>query len=289
MHWYIRSKNKVTGPFPAGQVQQSILLGRVMLNDEASKDKEEWKSVRFCPQLIPDVLRMDPKDEHAKERLAAAKRWADERRDERREDDDSDRKGTGRRDEESGAALAYRQNRETLNRSLKNGNERSFVGLIVVVLVMAVGGYAGFKYVPEETTGAQCDAVVSMGVNWSHCNKAGLQSLNANMSNAILNSTNLQGANLFGSNMSAADLSYADLSRANLSFVDFQNAQLKGANLRSADLSKANFTNADLSYANIQDANLHEVVFSGAKLDHVIWVNGKKCLPGSVGKCIVGK
>ncbi len=289
MHWYIRSKNKVTGPFPAGQVQQSILLGRVMLNDEASTDKEEWKSVRSCPQLIPDVLRMDPNDENTKERLAAAKRWADERRDERREEEDSDRTGAGRRDDESVAVLAYRQNRETLNRSLKNGNERSFIGLVVVLLVMAVGGYAGFKFVPQETMGAQCDAAASPGVNWSHCNKAGLQNLNVNMSNAILNSTNFQDSNLFGSNLSAADLSYADLSRANLSFVDFQNAQLKGTNLRSADLSKANFTNVDLSYANIQDANLQGVVLTSAKLDHAIWINGKKCLAGSVGKCLVSK
>jgi hypothetical protein len=275
MLWYVRNKNKVIGPFPTGQIQQAILLGRISAHAEVSQDKEEWKPLRQCPQLIPAVLRGDASDEHTRERLAAARRWADERRRERRlGEDDPDRQGPGRRAQESYTTLEYRDHRET-----------TVIVLLSVVVLLAAGVYAGFKWVPQQPAGPQCEAAATKSINWRQCNKAGLQLLNSDLSGATFNSINLQGANLFGSKFSKADLSYADLSNSNLSFTDFQQAQLKGANLRAADLSKANLSNADLSYADLQNAKLVDTVYTHTNFSHAIWVDGRKCLAGSIGVC----
>jgi hypothetical protein len=290
MLWYVRNKNKVIGPFPTGQIQQAVLLGRISAQAEVSLDKEEWKPLRQCPQLIPEVLKGDTSDEHTRERIAAARRWADERRRERRADDpDPARQGPGRRNQESYATLEYRDHRETVTQGLRPSKERFVVVSLIVIVVLAAAIYAGFNWVPQPAAGPQCEATAKAGVNWRQCNKAGLQLLNADLSAAILNSTNLQGANLFGSKFVKADLSYADLSNSNLSFTDFQQATLKGANLRTADLSKANLSNADLSYVDLQDAKLTDAVYTNANLSNAIWTDGRKCLPGSLGVCRVSQ
>lgn len=286
MHWYVRIKTKVIGPFPTGQIQQAILLGRISIHAEVSQDKEEWKPLRQCPQLVPDVLKGDTTDEHARERLAAARRWADERRRERRAgEDDPSRKGPGRRTEESYTTLQYRDHREAVSQTLWPSKERTALVLLTVIVLLVAGVYAGFKWVPQTPAGPQCEAAAVNGVNWRQCNKAGLHLLNTDLSGAILNSTNLQGANLFGSKFIKADLSYADLSNSNLSFTDFQQARLKGANLRATDLSKANLANADLSYADLQDSKLVDAVYANANFSNAIWTDGRKCLAGSVGVC----
>jgi len=290
MLWYVRNNNEVIGPFPTGQIQQAILLGRISAQAEVSQDKEEWKPLRLVPQLIPDLLKGDTSDERTRERIAAARRWADERRRERRADDaDPARRGPGRRSQESYSTLEYRDHREAVVKDLRPSKERFIVVTLFVIIILAAGIYAGFKWVPQQTLGQQCDAAAGKGVNWRECNKAGLQLLNSDLSGAMLNSTNLQAANLFGTKLNKADISYADLSNSNLSFTDFQQAILKGTNLRATDLSKANFTQADLSYADLRDAKLNDTVLANANLSNAIWVDGRKCLAGSIGVCRVSK
>lgn len=286
MHWYVRNKNKVIGPFPTGQIQQAVLLGRISAMAEVSRDQEEWTPLRHCPQLIPDVMKGDTNDEHMRERLAAARRWADERRRERRDgEEDPARKGPGRRNQESYTTLEYRDHREAVTQSLIPSREKVVLVMLFVLIVLGAGVYAGFHWIPKAPATPQCEAEARPGVNWRQCNKAGLQLLKTDLSQAQLNSANLQGANLFGTTFVHADLSYADLSSSNLSFTDFQQASLKGANLRAADLSKANFTAADLSYADLQGAKLADTHLDGANLSDTIWVDGRTCLKGSVGVC----
>jgi len=76
-----------------------------------------------------------------------------------------------------------------------------------------------------------------------------------------------------------------DLSNANLSNVDMYGVNLSGANLSGANLSKSAFEDADLRGANLKGANISGASFSGAKLSDTIWVDGKKCKSGSIGKC----
>ncbi len=76
-----------------------------------------------------------------------------------------------------------------------------------------------------------------------------------------------------------------DLSSANLSNTDMYGASLAGANLAGANLSESSFNDADLTGANLKGANLKGTNFAGAKLGNATWADGKKCQPGSIGKC----
>lgn len=76
-----------------------------------------------------------------------------------------------------------------------------------------------------------------------------------------------------------------DLSSANLANLDMYGANLPGANLAGANLADASFNDANLTDANMKGANIKGANFSGAKLSNAIWVDGKKCQSGSIGKC----
>ena len=285
MYWYVRSQNKIKGPFPGGQIQQSILLGRVSLNDLVSTDKEEWTPVRQCPELIPDVLKGSPDDENRKERIKAAKRWADERRGERREDTDPARLTTGRRAEEPYTTAEYRQHREAVSSEMRTRNDKGLLGLIIVMLLIIGGIILAFTWQSPVEEDAQCDSPAKPGVNWSHCQLIGLQSINSNLNEAQLSNANLESANLLGSSVIKADLAYANLKNANLSLIDLSQSRMTGADLRGADLSKANLTKADLAYANLKGATITNANFNQTILTNAVWVDGRKCLTPSIGTC----
>ena len=76
-----------------------------------------------------------------------------------------------------------------------------------------------------------------------------------------------------------------DLSSANLANLDMYGANLPGANLAGANLADTSFNDANLTDANMKGANIKGANFSGAKLSNAIWVDGKKCQSGSIGKC----
>jgi hypothetical protein len=285
MHWYVRQNNRVSGPFPSGQISQSLLLGRLTPEDLISKDREEWHPIAEFPDLIPEVLQQDPHDEQAQQRLAAARRWADERRQERRDAAAQERLVAGRREGEAYETLEYRQNREQNVQYLKQGGPRHWGGLVFVLIILTAGSYIGFRYIPQSPAASDCAAPPAPGVDWSYCNMAGLQSIKAELAGANLNSTYLVGANLFGGDFAKARLPYANLAQANLSFADLHGAVLKGANLRGADLSKADLSGADLSYANLRNAKLQQAQLQNARLDHAIWLDGRQCLVNSLGSC----
>ena len=286
MLWYIRKQNKVTGPFPIKQLQQSILLGRLGLNDEVSKDKQEWAAVRTVPALIPDVLKADSTDPQIRERVAAARRWADERRGERRDIEDKGRAGPGRREPETHGTLEHRHLREAILANNRRQRDKVFGGVVLVLVILGVAVYVGFRYVPQPLPGAQCESKPHAEVNWSNCNMVGLQAIKVELSRAQLNGSNLLNANLFGANLMNANLAYANFTQANLSFAEMANVQAKGANFIGADLTSVNLSNADLSYANLRQAKLDNANLTGAKLDNAIWIDGRPCAPGSIGKCV---
>jgi uncharacterized protein YjbI with pentapeptide repeats len=101
----------------------------------------------------------------------------------------------------------------------------------------------------------------------------------------------LSDADLTGINLTYADLSKANLSGANLVGVQLGQANLAGANLAGADLTGAklymtNLTGANLSGARLPGAKLYKALLDGADLSDVLWVDGKKCEPGSTGECV---
>lgn len=281
--WYIRLPGDVIkGPFPAGQISQEILLGRYTLKHEVSHDKEEWLPIRQVPGLIPDVFKGDQSDPDFRNKVAAARRWADERRgidaldgDERRQSESSYETKEMKRLHQMAAA----QNKPTNPLVM-------LIQFIVVVSLIAGLIWLAFEYSPKATNEeASCGAPAYPGVNWSHCSMVGKNLSGAQLSSANMNSVQLNNANLANADLSKANLIYANLQLAVLKNANLATANLKGANLQSADLSYARLSGADLSYANLSGANLTATDFSGVKLGHTIWNDGRQCREDSVGVC----
>ncbi|HEB57689.1 MAG TPA: pentapeptide repeat-containing protein [Gammaproteobacteria bacterium] len=279
--WYVRRKGQVKGPFPAGQISQFLVLGRIQADDEVSQDRETWVVVRQVRELIPDVLLAKPDDEMAVERLKAARRWADERR----MDDGKSWEGGERRQRAGDRNLRTSENVVLPRTRIKPSTRIGIVALSILVMA----GLVVLAFVlpsGQLVSVAQCEAPPAPGINWSYCRMSGAQFLQADLRNAEMTSVQLNGANLGGSNLQGADVSYADFSNAHLSLVNLSSANLKGANLRYADLSDADLRNADLSYADLTHARLDGINLAGAQLDFAIWVDGNTCAPGSVGRCV---
>ncbi len=281
---YVRRENRIQGPFPAGQISQCLLIGRFRLTDEVSVDRDTWQPIRSRPDLIPDVLKGDPNDPAFQERLQAARRWADERR-------PAHAPGEGdQRAPEDIQTLEYRQNRESVYRRLSRRKEIAALQVLAVLAIVVALVWAGFRFMPKEKPAEpRCDAAPAPGIDWHNCRLSGLQALRADLHDARLDSAQLVGANLFASRFDGARLDYADLSVANLSFATFRGASLKGTTLRQADLTSADLRKANLAYANLTGAKIAGARFDEAVLDHAIWIDGRTCLPGSVGRCLVSR
>jgi len=285
--FYIRRNKQVKGPFPAGQISQALLIGRFRLSDEVSIDREEWRLIESYPELVPEVLKGDPDDPETSERLAAARRWADERRPiERREKEGADDDLC--RQPESSAVEEYREHRESTYRRLGRRKDVALFQLLLVAGVTVALVYAGFNFTPSrEVSDAQCEAEAAPGVDWRNCRLAGMSAIKRDLSGANLNSSILTGANFFAADLHGATLDYAELRSSNLSFANFRNASMKGTDLQQADLTQADLHGANLRYANLTGAKLGGAKLDGAVLDNAIWIDGRNCQPGSVGSCVV--
>ena len=281
--WYIRSRaeGETKGPFPGGQISQEILLGRYKLNDEVSHDKEEWLEIRDVAELIPEIFTENRNEAGFEDRLAAARRWADERRGVDSIDEHGERR----------ANVSYES--EEIKRLHKLANKAkkktspfvTFIQLGFVFIAVAAVIVLAFQYSPKEQNTVDCSAPAQQGVNWGGCNLSGSKLPNAKLVVANLMNANLQTADLYSADLSHANLKYAQLHLTNLKYANFLKADLTGANLMGADLSGASFNQANLSYANFRDANIETTDFSNARLDHAIWVDGRTCRVPSIGTC----
>ena len=281
--WYIRSQSSdgIKGPFPSGQISQEMLLGRYKLDDEVSHDKEEWIAIRNVPEIVPEIFREDRDDPGFKDRLAAARRWADERRGV----DDIDIQGE-RRTKESYETAEIKRLHRLANKAKKKINPvTTFIQLSIFLTVIIVVVILAFQFSPKDETLVDCTTPASRGTNWSGCNLSGAQLFKANLVSSNLMNANLQTANLQSADLSLANLKYIQLHLANLKHANFTKANLVGADFISADLSGATFEQANMSYANFRDAKIATANFSNARLDHAIWVDGRKCRANSIGSC----
>ncbi len=285
--WYLRKKGKITGPFPVGQISQLLIVGRLSVDDEVSHDKDEWFTIQSIPALIPEVLAETDEGKQS-ERLAAARRWADERREERREDSSKapSRTSDGRRHHELNQELEYRQHRESIYKQFREKPKMAIAKLVLFTGFVVAILWGSFNYSPLTIIDEpDCTAQPRKGVNWRNCNKADLVAIRANMSESNLHSVILRNANLFASNFSKTRMDYSDLSGSNLSFAIFKEANLKGANFKKSDLRRADFTKANLSYTDFSNASIGDAIFTGADLSHAIWIDGQECQQGSIGQC----
>lgn len=281
--WYIRSQpeGEIKGPFPSGQISQEILLGRYKLDDEVSHDKEEWTVIRNIEEIVPEIFTEDSDAPGFNARLAAAQRWADERRGV----DDIDVQGERRSGESYESAEIKRLHRLAEKTKKKPNPLITFVQFAMVLVGIAAIVILAFQYSPKMTNAVDCSAPIQQGVNWSGCNKSGAHLQRKKMVAANLMNANMQTVNLQSTDLSHANLKFTQLHLANLKYVNFTKANLTGANLLGSDLSGAVFNQANLSYANFRDANVLTTDFSRARLDNAIWIDGRKCEVGSIGTC----
>lgn len=281
--WYIRSKSdgEIKGPFPSGQISQEMLLGRYKLDDEVSHDKEEWELIRNVAEIVPEIFTEDRDAPGFKDRLAAARRWADERRGV----DEIDTHGERREGESYENAEIKRLHRLAEKTKSKANPVATFIQFAIVFAIVVTVVILAFQYSPEVENTVDCSAPVQQGVNWSGCDLSGVKLSRQKIIAANLMNTNLQTADLRSTDLSHANLKFAQLHLANLKFVNFTKANLTGATLLGADLTGAVFNQANLSYANFRDANILSADFSRARLDNAIWIDGRKCRAGSIGTC----
>lgn len=278
-NWFVRSNGKVTGPFPAGLVSRYLLIGRIKFSDEVSADRHVWLPVKRVRGLIPEALLdavRNPTDPAAQERLKAARRWADERLDDRPRQE-------GRSPEEK-AELRHREAMAQRQHKRRHHN-RLLQSLVVVVLVSAVTGGILLIPTPDEVAEADCSVAAAPGVIWRNCLLPGGDLANSNLEGADLRNSVLRGSSLRAARLVGSDLAYADLSGSNLRGADLTGANLKGINLRGSDLTRARLVNSDLSYADLTGADIGNTDLTGARLDHAVLGNGYTCMPGSVGSC----
>jgi len=278
-NWFIRRKGSpIKGPFPSGQIEQYLLLGRFVLSDEVSNDKIEWNKISTIPHLIPEILISAKYDELAQQKLASKKRWADERR----------------------GLITERPERERRNVEAKESNRHdsklvnlkkqkliiAYIQITLVILLVSVIAFLSFQYMPENIVSvANCSAKPAPNVNWTNCQKVGLRLSNIDMNNALVSSASLTGVKLTNVDFSDANFSYTELSISKISNVNFSNAKLVGAIIRNSVLINVNFHKSDLQYINLTGSTLRNANFSNANLSNAIWIDGRKCGLNSIGVC----
>jgi len=264
--WYWKQGGKVTGPFPSGLLQKYIILGRVKPSDLMSQDKQTWQRAATIRDLIPEVVR-HKSDPNYEERLEAARRWADDRGDDR----DSDG--------------------ETRKRNTHLGIKvLGWKGILLVILLAAGAIWAAFRFTPDKMfMDIDCMAEPAAGIVYDGCDLHGKNFSGKNLKKASFRNANLVGADFSNANLSQSLMQYSDLSRANLAKTKFKKADLTAAKLSGATLFRTNFIDADLSFADLTRAKAKTIRLKRTKLAKTIWFNGQVCAEQSVDKCLIAK
>jgi hypothetical protein len=307
--WYVRRDGKLLGPHPRQVVVDCLLLGRFGWDDPASQDGRAWQPLKMHPEILAAI---EPLSREARpvagepmpvswhnERLAAARRWADERTgidrrtgeeagtvadlasaDERRSLDER------RRQRELLQVVLWRRLRRDLAGAYERTGASRWWWMPVAALAVAAIGIAIWQREPSTievslaSRAADCTAPAAPGVNWAGCERT-----NAALAGAQLRSARLAGARLAGADLRRADLSYADLAGTSLAGARLSEARLFGTTLTGADLSSAAMEGADLGFADLRNARIEGARFDRARLGNTLWIDGRRCAPTSVGRC----
>lgn len=268
--WYVKVKGRVKGPFASGLISKHILLGRIHPDDLLSQDKEIWRKASSIREVMPDVVKQR-NDPNYKERLNAARRWADER-------------GEVREIGQDGKEKIYTPRKKVTHLKIKT---TGVMGILTMVAIFSALVYAMFVFTPDDPLAQiDCSAVGQDGSQFDGCHlqrqdfsRKSLKS--SSFKNALLQSTHFRSANLENSQWDYANMSHTDLSQANLT-----SASLRAVDLRGARLSGTIFTRADLSYADLTGAKASNIQLTETILANTIWFDGRVCHKESVGRCL---
>jgi uncharacterized protein YjbI with pentapeptide repeats len=105
------------------------------------------------------------------------------------------------------------------------------------------------------------------GVNFSHANLSGANLSGANLKETSFESTTMEGANLAHANLEETSLTKTKLQDANLDRANLVKAKLIGAYLEHASLYRANLTQAFLTISHLNEVNAIEANFTEASLN----------------------
>jgi uncharacterized protein YjbI with pentapeptide repeats len=106
-------------------------------------------------------------------------------------------------------------------------------------------------------TTSNCSDEPHANVDWSRCDKSGLNFTNQKLSKANLKRANLSNTNFSGTDFAGATLEGANLKGANLSNTNLDKAIFFQANLQNSDLTNASFSGANFSQAYISGTKLN--------------------------------
>jgi len=288
--WFLRQDDRIIGPFPAPQVREFLKLGEITPDWEISLDEQDWISIRESGQFDDvDLGRPHGPSEGTSEtanwraeRAEARQRWLHEGQTvENAQTHDITMERRARQ------AMALHQDQtDALVQSQRSRRPPILAGLLALLLLSAAIYFIvrGQSSQTQIQTGIDlrpnCSALPGDGVNWSLCNKAGLQAPGAQGRNMRLEGVNLSGANLQG-----ADFSYGAFRGSNLRNSNLRGTQFLGADLSGVDFSGADLREADLSYAVLKGAILEGARLEGARLSKATWVDGSLCPDGAVDGC----
>ena len=288
--WYVRRAGEVRGPFAAAQVARYIVLGRVRLGDEVSRDGTAWVPLGSRSELLPAGLEeLSNEDTLWRLRLREDERSGVDRRAGQVPSPEiaERRSGKERRRPEPEALVRARRKRQDFLRDVRRSapSRRGWAWLGVAATLALVTTVAVLTTKPQPPSGPHCNADPAPGVDWHDCRLEGLDVAGLDLSGALLRNAKAREARMTQTRLPRADLAYADLARANLAAADLSGASLVGTNLSGADLSAADLSGADLRYADLTRARLQGARLEGAALGRAVWVDGRLCAPQSVGSC----
>lgn len=276
--WYLRLHGEAVGPFPSFQIARYLLLQRVQQDDEISRDKLKWFSIRDVTEVWPDKRLSAPGVTDAeKQRLLATQKWVD-----------AHAPLFAPVDEAHGVEEELLIEDEVYHPQQHEApsSQRLVSYGLAVLLAAAVITVPFLLPEGQMVDTPRCDAPAAPGINWNNCRLERSRLENADLHGAHLRNADLSLSVLRAANLAGSDLAYAELSQSNLRGANLSGAMLTGASLRNSDLQSANLENADLSYADLSGARLTGAKLDGAMLGNAIINEQTICMPESIGRCI---
>jgi hypothetical protein len=132
---------------------------------------------------------------------------------------------------------------------------------------------------------AACATAPAPGSNWDFCDHAAWSFVGRDLAGFSARNASLPSARFARANLVDADFSYAELRGADFSLSRLNRARFIGTNLRGVMFNHAQLGHADLRYADLTDARLMGAEIAQARFDHALWIDGRRCGVGSVGRC----
>lgn len=126
---------------------------------------------------------------------------------------------------------------------------------------------------------AGCEDPAGPGVNWTGCDKSGLNLAGADLQSAVLRRVNFSDTDLSGARMQTADLSFsklintrfekARLEQARINNTEISNSSFKDAILDEARLSRATISNSNFTDVRASKVNFYQVSIVNLSLIHI--------------------